>query len=40
MKVENKMKDSSTDLVTSVASKASQSTLNCACGRVNVRLES
>ena len=40
MKAENKMKDGSTDLITSVASEASQSTLKCARGRVNVRLES
>ena len=40
MKAENKRKDSSTDLVTSVTSEASQSTLDCARSRVNVRLES
>ena len=34
------MKDSSTDLITSVASEASESALSCADGRVNIRLES
>ena len=34
-----KMEERSTDLVTSIASEASQCTLNRASGRVNVRLE-
>ena len=40
MKAENKMKDSNTDLVASAASETSQSTLNSARSRVNVRFES
>ena len=39
MKAENEMKDSSTDLVISVASEASESALSFAHGSVHVRVE-